>query len=215
MEHKPISGLSDIAGLVPETQKKSLTRRERVERWIEVLNRDPGRALKTLQAIEHKPRDARRASRVDDFYLSVAFDGPILRADHLHGRTPRRMSATTLSFRMEAHRACCSCSYGESMNGRSGQAGRLRSVAEASDRRSPRYLGSGRRDRGGPVPRPPACSEGPRGSLFEFNRNSPLTSPVEGRGFLSLIDRPRHENHRCAPCAHAGQCVSPRSGCRN
>ena len=98
MEHKPISDLSNIADLVPETQKKSLTRRERVERWIEVLNRDPGRALKTLQAIEHKPRDARRASRVDNSPLSVAFDDPILRAD---GLASDRLgdAATTSSFR--------------------------------------------------------------------------------------------------------------------
>ena len=63
MEHKPISDLSNVADLVPETQKRLLTRRERLERWIEVLDRDPGRALKTLHEIEHKPRDARRASR--------------------------------------------------------------------------------------------------------------------------------------------------------
>ena len=38
MEHKPISDLSNVADLVLETQKTSLTRRERLERWIEVLN---------------------------------------------------------------------------------------------------------------------------------------------------------------------------------
>ena len=58
--------LSHVADLVPETPKLSLTRRERLERWIEVLGREPGRALNTLREIEHKPRDARHASRVDN-----------------------------------------------------------------------------------------------------------------------------------------------------
>jgi len=66
MEHKPLSDLSNVADLVPETPKASLTRRERLERWIKVLDREPGRALKTLHEIEHKPRDARRVSRVDN-----------------------------------------------------------------------------------------------------------------------------------------------------
>ena len=48
MEHKPLSDLSIVADLVPETPKASLTRRERLERWIQVLDREPGRALNTL-----------------------------------------------------------------------------------------------------------------------------------------------------------------------
>src|SRR5215207_9832248 len=63
MEHKPLSDLCNVADLVPETPKASLTRRERLERWIQVLDREPGRALNTLHQIEHKPLDARRASR--------------------------------------------------------------------------------------------------------------------------------------------------------
>ena len=127
MEHKPISDLSNIADLVPETQKRLLTRRERLERWIEVLNRDPGRALKTLHEIEHKPRDARRASRVDNSPLSVAFDDPILRAD---GLASDRLGDAIDYFELsddDAHRAFCSCFYGESMTA-GAVAGRLRSI---------------------------------------------------------------------------------------
>ena len=83
MEHKPFRDLSHVADLVPETPKVSLTRRERLERWIEVLGHEPGRALNTLREIEHKPRDARRASRVDNSPLTVAYNDPVLRADGL------------------------------------------------------------------------------------------------------------------------------------
>src|SRR4051812_7117684 len=52
MEHKPLSDLSNVADLVPEMPKASLTRRERLERWIQVLDREPGRALNTLHQID-------------------------------------------------------------------------------------------------------------------------------------------------------------------
>jgi hypothetical protein len=48
MEHKPLKDLSHVADLLPETPKCSMNRRERLERWIQVLNREPGRALRTL-----------------------------------------------------------------------------------------------------------------------------------------------------------------------
>jgi hypothetical protein len=127
MEHKPISDLSNVADLVLETQKTLLSRRERLERWIEVLNRDPGRALKTLHEIEHKRRDARRASRVDNSPLSVAFDDPILPAD---GLASDRLGDAIDYFELsddDAHRAFCSCFYGESMTA-GAVAGRLRSI---------------------------------------------------------------------------------------
>jgi len=133
MEHKPISDLSNIADLVPETPKASLTRRERLDRWIKVLDREPGRALKTLHEIEHKPRDARRASRVDDSPLSVAFNDPILRAD---GLASDRLGDTIDYFELsdeEAHRAFCSCFYGESMTA-GAVAGRLRSIVKPAIR---------------------------------------------------------------------------------
>ena len=55
MEHKPLRDVSHVADVVPETPKLPLTRRERLERWIEVLGREPGRSLNTLREIEHKP----------------------------------------------------------------------------------------------------------------------------------------------------------------
>src|SRR3954454_6053855 len=98
MEHKPLSDLSNVADLVPETPKASLTRRERLERWIQVLDREPGRTLNTLHQIEHKPRDARRASRVDNSPLSVAL---MIRsfAPTVSRVTGWETQSTTLSFR--------------------------------------------------------------------------------------------------------------------
>ena len=65
--------------------------------------------------IEHKPRDARRASRVDNSPLTVAFNDPVLRAD---GLASDRLGDAVDCFELsdeEAHRAFCSCFYGEVM----------------------------------------------------------------------------------------------------
>src|SRR3954462_11189331 len=125
MEHKPLRDLNHVADLVLETPNLSLTRRERLERWIEVLGREPGRALNTLREIEHKPRDARRASRVDNSPLTVAYNDPVLRAD---GLASDRLGDAVDE---EAHRVFCSCLYGESMTAGS-VAARLRSMTKVN-----------------------------------------------------------------------------------
>jgi hypothetical protein len=131
MEHKPLRDLSHVADVVPETPKLSLTRRKRLERWIEVLGHEPGRALNTLREIEHKPRDARRASRVDNSPLTVAYNDPVLRAD---GLASDRLGDAVDYFELsdeEAHRVFCSCLYGESMTAGS-VAARLRSMTKVN-----------------------------------------------------------------------------------
>ena len=153
MEHKPLSDLCNVADLVPETPKASLTRRERLERWIQVLDREPGRALNTLHQIEHKPLDARRASRVDNSPLSVAFNDPILRAD---GLASDRLGDAVEYFELsdeEAHRAFCSCYYGESMTAGRSSRGATEKPNQACHPRSRCHLGRGRSDRGSPVHR--------------------------------------------------------------
>src|SRR5829696_8144699 len=64
MEHKPLSDLSHVADVLPEPSAR-LTRRERLERWVEALERQPERRLSTLHEIEHTSCNERRASRVE------------------------------------------------------------------------------------------------------------------------------------------------------
>ena len=52
MEHKPLSDLSNVADLVPETPKASLTRREPTGAVDPGADREPGRALNTLHQID-------------------------------------------------------------------------------------------------------------------------------------------------------------------
>ena len=100
MEHKTLSDLGHVADFVPELPSARLTRRERLEQWVDALEREPERQLSTLHEIEHKSCNERRASRVDNSPLTVAFENPALRAMVLRA-TNSGMRWTTLNSQME------------------------------------------------------------------------------------------------------------------
>jgi hypothetical protein len=59
----------------------SLSRRDRLERWVEALARHP--ALRAIP--EYGPRRERNGRRADHSPLTVAYDDPLLRAAGLRG----------------------------------------------------------------------------------------------------------------------------------
>ena len=59
MEHRNRDQIRDVADILPSyLQARPLSKRERLELWIEALEREGGRRLRTLYEIEY----ARRAS---------------------------------------------------------------------------------------------------------------------------------------------------------
>ena len=115
MEHKPLSELSHIADLKPTTRKPVLSKRERLDRWAELLERQPDRLLRTLDEIEWQPKSVRQAMRADNSALTVAFSDPVLRAD---GLASDRFGDAVAFFQItehEAHIVLCSCHGGEAM----------------------------------------------------------------------------------------------------
>lgn len=115
MEHRPLSELGHIADLKQPTRAPVLSRRERLDRWAELLERDPDRLLKTLDEIEWKPKAERRQMRADGSALSVAYADPILSAD---GLASDRFGDAVRFFQIseyDAHIVLCSCHGGESM----------------------------------------------------------------------------------------------------
>jgi hypothetical protein len=116
MEHKPLTDLDHVADLTPESRAAPLSRRERLERWAELLERQPDRTLRTLEEIEWKPRSERLALRADGSPLSVAFADPVLRSEGLKSdRLGDAMSFFELSEH-EAHIVLCSCNGGETIS---------------------------------------------------------------------------------------------------
>jgi len=114
MEHRPLSELGYVADLKP-SQVPVLSKRERLDRWAELLEREPDRVLRTLDEIEWKPKAVRHAMRADDSALTVAFDDPVLRTA---GLVSDRFGDAVNFFQIsehDAHIVLCSCHGGEFM----------------------------------------------------------------------------------------------------
>ena len=91
MEHKTRDEIRDVADILPSyLQARPLSKLERLELWVEALEREGGRRLRTLFEIEHAASAKRAGLRADDSPLSVAFDDPRLRARRVH-EVPRTM----------------------------------------------------------------------------------------------------------------------------
>lgn len=115
MEHKPLSELTHVADLKPSARVPVLTKRERLDRWAELLERQPDRQLRTLDEIEWKPRAVRRAMRADNSAITVAFSDPVLRSAGLVGDTFGDAVSFFQISEHEAHIVLCSCHGGEAM----------------------------------------------------------------------------------------------------
>ena len=116
MEHKILDELRDVADLLPTCPSAHpLSRRERLERWAEALEREGGRRLKTLVEMEHAPRAERATQRADDSPLSVAFHDPRLRAEGLAGDTVGDAATFFGVSEMELHNILCFCHHGATM----------------------------------------------------------------------------------------------------
>jgi hypothetical protein len=126
MEHKSAEQLLDIADL--KTGPQPLSRRERLERWAEMLEREPEASLQTLGEIEWQAEAARPLMRANNSPLTVAYSDPVLRGA---GLTSDRLGDAMQFFELnarEVHEALCSCRYGGTI--RAGVAARvIRAIA--------------------------------------------------------------------------------------
>lgn len=114
MKHIAVSELSTIADVHPP--RAGMSRKERLERWAECLERNPDKELRTLHGIEYGPRDQRLAARADNSPLTVAYSDPVLREEGLASdRLGDALSFFDMSER-DAHRVFCSCLYGAQMH---------------------------------------------------------------------------------------------------
>jgi hypothetical protein len=114
MEYKKVEELRDVAD-VCVSEKQPMSRKDRLLRWAELLERDPERRLRSLGEIELKAPADRPAMRAPDSPLTVAFEDPVLRAEGLAGD---RLGDGMAFFKIsedDAHRLMCSCMNGWSM----------------------------------------------------------------------------------------------------
>jgi hypothetical protein len=132
MKYQPLDELRNLAD-VEVPGPRTMTRTERLERWAEVLEREPSRRLRSLGEIEFKTPAERLVMRSNDSPLSVAFADPVLRAE---GLGSDRLGDAITFFELtesQAHRLLCSCMNGMSMTA-SRPASRIRAIAKPGSR---------------------------------------------------------------------------------
>jgi hypothetical protein len=97
--------------------RPSMTRRERLRRWADVLDREGYQVLDLLHEVEARTETERRRLRVDRSPISVAFGDPALRAEGLSGDTFGDARSFFGLSDEEAHRLLCDCDFTGVMSG--------------------------------------------------------------------------------------------------
>lgn len=115
MRHQTLYQLQKVAKVTGK-ERPAMTRAERLERWAELLERQPDRRLATLHQTEYQPFGTRDTMRSDGSPISVAFADPVLRAEGLNGDSygeARRFFELTDG---QLHEILCYCHFGETVN---------------------------------------------------------------------------------------------------
>jgi hypothetical protein len=109
-----------------------MSRRERLERWAELLAQQPERRLCAIEGTEFGTRRERRAKRADGSPITVAFQDPVLRAGGLRGD---RVGDAVDFFELSAgdvHHLICYCHHGHTVSA-GAVAARLRPMARRAE----------------------------------------------------------------------------------
>jgi hypothetical protein len=113
MKYQSLEQIALEADVRPGT---GMSRRERLERWVELLERQPNRRLSTIEGTEFGSRREREAKRADHSPLTVAFEDPMLRAAGLRGdRVGDAVGFFDLSHG-EVHHLVCYCHHGRTVS---------------------------------------------------------------------------------------------------
>jgi predicted protein tyrosine phosphatase len=124
--------LEQIALAADVHQGIGMSRRERLERWVELLERQPHRCLSTIEGTEFGSRRERDAKRADHSPLTVAFEDPVLRDEGLRGdRIGDAVEFFNLSHG-EVHRLVCYCHHGRTVSPGT-VAARVRMIAQRDE----------------------------------------------------------------------------------
>ena len=129
MKYEHVDELGSKAAIFPSKMEvRKLSRRERIERWATLLEEHPGRLMPFVRT-EYLSQTARKALRVDNSPLALAFGDPILRDDGLSSDSLGDGIAYFGLSQQKAHRLLCDCHYSGTMTGKL-VASRLRSAAK-------------------------------------------------------------------------------------
>jgi hypothetical protein len=111
MQHRSVERIAGEADVLPLA---SLSPRDRLERWAEMLERYPAR-LRAIPDVEQGGRRARETRRVDRSPLTVAYQDPVLRAAGLRGDTIGDAAVFFGLSHAQLHHLVCSCQHGPTL----------------------------------------------------------------------------------------------------
>jgi hypothetical protein len=116
MKHHALEQLQIVAEVDQNYPRQTMSRCERLQRWAELLEQNPGRRLSTLHQTEYQPAATRAAMRGDGSPISVAFADPVLRSAGLendsYGEAKRFFELTD----EQLHKVICYCHFGATVN---------------------------------------------------------------------------------------------------
>jgi hypothetical protein len=103
--------MEQIAGSADILAPPILSRRERLERWAELLEHQPAR-MRAIPGVEFGSRSKRNARRADGSPLAVAYADPVLRVAGLQGDRIGDAAAFFGLSHGQLHLLVCSCHHG-------------------------------------------------------------------------------------------------------
>lgn len=127
MKHHTREHLQALAQIEPDCRPLNMSRRERLERWAELLEKSESRHLATLYETERQSAAMRDTLRSDGSPISVAFDDPMLRAAGLENDTYGQALRFFGLRHWQLHDVICYCHFGATVHAETA-AGLVRSI---------------------------------------------------------------------------------------
>ncbi|MER9296466.1 hypothetical protein NKI38_08195 [Mesorhizobium sp. M0621] len=118
MKHQTLDQLQAVAVIESSAAYPAMTRNQRIERWAELLERNPERRLGAFSGTEHLHPEARATVRGEGSAIAVAFEDAVLRASGLRDDTYGEAKRFFELNDWQLHDIVCDCHVGATMTAR-------------------------------------------------------------------------------------------------
>jgi hypothetical protein len=116
MKHRELDHLQRLAKINQQFPQTSMSREDRIRRWVELLEGQSHQVLSTLRETEFQPAAARALMRTDNSAITVAFNDPILRASGLENDTYGAAKEFFQLSDKKLHHIVCYCHFGTTVS---------------------------------------------------------------------------------------------------
>lgn len=116
MKHQRLDHVSAYAAVTEA--RPTMSRRQRLKHWAQILKREGDRPLEALRWVEFYADDERRQLRRDASPVALAFADPVLRTQGLADDTLGEAQRFFELSDEEAHKLLCDCHFHGRMTGR-------------------------------------------------------------------------------------------------